>query len=268
MTNLEKRIMNKCKKFYPDVLKSKIISDNLPNFEETRMGTEIFIIKKEKRITVYDDYSMYPESTAKSWRVQIYNIEDGRFYDKSTMCGGRYPTRERAIFEVERFRGRADKLIFYVFPVGFAYNMEKIIWPEKEKYDADNPVYATKQEQIEEAEKRIYYITGRTDINAAAFKKRIKENCSLKALESFYDTQKGRTIWSYPFWNFEDFQSNTVILYVGPYKSDWHDERCEINHKAKKGYIAAYVYNVSCPILSEFGSIGYQYYYRHFYRTA
>lgn len=132
MTAIGKIIMKKGRKFYAEVLKRRNVSDKLPEFKEMRTGTEIFIIEKEKRITVYDDYSMYPESSAKNWKVQIYNIEDGRFYDRITMCGGRYPTRERAITEVERFKSRADKLIFYVFPVGFVYNMEKFLCSDKE----------------------------------------------------------------------------------------------------------------------------------------
>lgn len=127
MTDIKKRILNKGKKFYVEALERRNVSDKLPEFQKMRTGTEIFIIEKEKRITVYDDYSMYPESSAKSQKVQIYNIEDGRFYDRITMCGGKYPTRERAIMEVERFRSRAEKLIFYVFPVGFTYDMEQLI---------------------------------------------------------------------------------------------------------------------------------------------
>lgn len=268
MKELEKRIMNKGKRFYPDVLNGRSISDKLPVFEEMRTGTEIFIIQKEKRVTVYDDYSMYPESIAKSWKVQIYNIEDGRFYDRITMCGGKYPTRERAIFEVERFKSRADKLIFYVFPVGFAYNLEKFIWSDEEKYDFDNPVYATEEEQIEEAEKRIFFMTGRTDIDVADFKNRIKDSRSLKALESFYNTQKNKKACGYPFWIVDDLQSNKSILYVGANKSGWIAERCGIDYEAKRGYIAAYVYNVSCPELSEYGEIGYRYYRRSLLRIA
>lgn len=268
MTDIKKRIVNKGKKFYAEVLKRRNVSDKLPEFKKMRTGTEIFIIEREKRITVYDDYSMYPESSAKSWKVQIYNIEDGHFYDRITMCGGKYPTRERAIAEVERFKSRAETLIFYVFPVGFTYDMGKFIWSEKEEYDYDNPVYATEQEQIEEAEKRIYYITGRTDIDVADFKNRIKDSCSLKALQSFYNAQKSEPVCDYPFWIVNDFQSNKSILYVSANKSKWYAERCGIDFKSRKGYIAAYVYNSSCPELSEYGKIGYQYRYRSIMRTA
>ncbi len=269
MTAVKKRIVNKGKKVYAEVLEGRNTSDKLPEFKKMRKGTEIFIIEKEKRITVYDDYSMYPENSAKSWKVQIYNIEDGRFYDRITICGGRYSTRERAIMEVERFKCRAEKLIFYVFPVGFTYDMEKFIWPdENEKYDYDNPVYATEQEQIEEAEKRIYYITGRTDVDAADFKNRIKDSRSLKALESFYNAQKGRPISGYPFWIVDDMHSNKSILYVGANKSNWVAERCGIDCESRKGYIAAYVYNTSCPELSEYGEIGYKYRYRTMLRIA
>lgn len=268
MTNIKKRILNKGKKFYVEALERRNVSDKLPEFQKMRTGTEIFIIEKEKRITVYDDYSMYPESSAKSWKVQIYNIEDGRFYDRITMCGGKYPTRERAIMEVERFRSRAEKLIFYVFPVGFTYDMEKFIWPEEEEFDYNNPVYATEQEQIEEAEKRIYYITGRTDIDVAHFKRRIKDSSSLKALQNFYNAQKGRPVYSYPFWIVDDLQSNKSILYVGANKSNWYAERCGIDCESGKGYIAAYVYNTASPELSEYGEIGYQYRWRKMLRTA
>lgn len=269
MTDIKKRILNKGKKFYAEVLEMKTISDKLPKFQEMRTGTEIFVIERERRITVYDDYSMYPESTAKSWKVRIYNIEDGRFHDRITMCGGKYPTRERAIMEVERFKSRAEKLIFYVFPVGFTYDMEKFIWPDEDgKYDYDNSVYATEQEQIEEAEKRIYYITGRTDIDVADFKNRITDSRSREALQSFYNAQNGRPICGYPFWIVDDMHSNKSILYVGANKSNWVAERCGIDCESRKGYIAAYVYNTSCPELSEYGEIGYQYRYRTMLRIA
>ena len=268
MTDFKKRILGKGKKFYTEVLERRTVSDKLPVFQKMRTGTETFIIEKEKRITVYDDYSMYPESTAKSWKVQIYNIENGHFYDRITMSGGKYPTRERAIIEVERFKSRAEKLIFYVFPVGFTYDMEKFIWDDEEEFDYDTPVYATEQEQIEEAEKRIYYITGRTNINVSDFKKRIKDSCSMKALENFYNAQKCSPVCGYPFWIVDDLQSNKAILYVGANKATWFAERCGIDFESRRGYIAAYVYNTACPELSEYGEIEYKYRYRTMLRVA
>ncbi len=269
MTDIKKRIMNKGKEFYAQVLEEKNISDKLPEFQKMRTGTEIFIIQNYNLITVYNDYSMYPNSSAKSWKVQIYNIENGYFYDKSTMCGGKYPTRERAIMEVERFKGRAEKLIFYIFPVGFTYDRENFIWPdEDEKYDYDNPVYATEHEQIEEAEKRIYYITGRTNINVANLKKRIKDDMeSQKALESFYKTQKHKPKCAYPFWIIDDGW-NKSILYVGVNKAEWYSERGEINYESRTGYISAYVYNTVYPKLGEYGDIGYEYHNRNISRIA
>ena len=62
MTDIKKRILNKGKKFYVEALERRNVSDKLPEFQKMRTGTAIFIIEKEKRITVYDDYSMYPES--------------------------------------------------------------------------------------------------------------------------------------------------------------------------------------------------------------
>ena len=169
---------------------------------------------------------------------------------------------------VERFKSRAEKLIFYVFPVGFTYDMEKFIWDDEEEFDYDTPVYATEQEQIEEAEKRIYYITGRTNINVSDFKKRIKDSCSMKALENFYNAQKCSPVCGYPFWIVDDLQSNKAILYVGANKATWFAERCGIDFESRRGYIAAYVYNTACPELSEYGEIEYKYRYRTMLRVA
>lgn len=286
MTNIKKRINEETKKFYPEVLEGRTVSDKLPEFRKMRKGTEIFIIEKEKRITVYDDYSMYPRSSAKSWKVHVYNIEDGRFYDRITMCNGKYPTRERAIVEVERFKERAEAMIFYVYPVDFTYDVKKFIWPEEEECDCDELVYATEQEQIEEAEKRIYYLTGRTDVDAGNFKNLIKSRSSLQALVSFYNTQKGRQVCAYPFWIIDGLTMKS-ILYVGACKNDWVCERGEVYPKPKKGwnieeddyddygckpqkagYVSAYVYNTAHPKLSEFGDIGFEYRNRDIWRTA
>lgn len=257
MTNIEKRITEETKKFYPEVLEGRSVSDKLPKIEEMSRGTEIFVIEREQLVTIYDDYTMYPGSSAKSWKVHVYNIEDGRFYDRITRCNGKYPTREMAIAEVERFKERAEAMIFYVYPVDFTFDMKKFIWPEEEEYDCDKPVYATEEEQIEEAEKRIYYLTGRTNIDAGDFKHLIKNRSSLKALASFYNTQKGKRVCAYPFWVVDNLMIS--ILYVSAYKNDWEDERSDYNYKSREGSHPAYVYNTACPKLSEFGYIGVKY---------
>lgn len=270
MTGFKNRISSIGKKVNEEALSGIKLSDKLPEFRKSRKGTEIYILKGETKIRVYDDYSMYPESSGTGWRVRIYNIENGFFYDKACMKNGLYPTRERALAEVERFKNRADSLIFYILPINFSYDKEKLIWPdeEEEEFDYNNPTYATEEEQIEEAEKRVYYLTGKMNADVTDIVKKVKDADSMKALESFKRLQKEKKTEDYPFMIVGDATGGKSVLYVGADKSEWYSERCGIESESKEGYISAYVYNTCCPEYSEYGDIGYRYCYGKILRIA
>ena len=93
------------------------LSEKLPPFRKQRRGTEIFIFDNRIIVSVYDDYSTYPASRAKKWTLKVYNRRTGTIYDKICINKGTYPTRERALEEMERFRERAEELIFYLLPL-------------------------------------------------------------------------------------------------------------------------------------------------------
>lgn len=203
---------------------------------------------------------MYPESTATKWRVRIYNIETGYFYDKSTMCNGLYFTRERALAEIDRFKNRAENLIFYVLPISFSYNKEKLSEDiENEYYDYETPVYATENEQIEEAEKRIYALTGKATDDIENMINKLEDLNELNAVLKFNMSQKKTNHKNLPYYIINNMPDSITILYVGADKSYWESERRGINCKKNSGYIAAFVYNPECPVYSEYGDIWYRY---------
>jgi hypothetical protein len=252
-------------------LKKRSVSEKLPEFEKMRTGTEIYVLDGEKKIRVYNDYSMYPESTAKSWKVQIYNIKNGTFYDRAAINHGRYPTRERALAEVDRFKNRAEKLIFYVFPVNFDFDKEKFLWSEAEQkfFDYETPVYATKEEQLEEAEKRIYALTGKRGSDIENLIENNGNNLAvMNAILKFINAQQSSSHKGLPFCIINSMPTSISILYVGADKSFWESERCGINSKKKSGYVSAFVYNPSCPMYSEYGDIWYKSIGGTLYRTA
>lgn len=53
-------------------------------------------------VSVYDDYSMYPEAETSKWRVKVYSRRTGAQYEKICINKG-----TRALEEIERFRERA-----------------------------------------------------------------------------------------------------------------------------------------------------------------
>lgn len=72
-------------------------------------------------MVIYDDYSMYCDADAESGSRGIQQ-KDGRKYDRLCMCGGIYPTRKRAIAEIDRFAYRGKNLVFFVLPIDFTYD--------------------------------------------------------------------------------------------------------------------------------------------------
>ena len=93
--------------FNTEVIERLALSDNIPPFDEQRKGTQVIMTEEGKKTVIYDDYSMYCDADARKWRVEAYNRTDGRKYDRLCMCGGVYPTRKRAIAEIDRFAYRA-----------------------------------------------------------------------------------------------------------------------------------------------------------------
>lgn len=246
-----------------EAIKGTTISEDVPAFDESRKGTEVFIMRGDKRISVYDDYSIYPESKARRWKVKVYNHKNGIHYDRICMCNGFYPTRERALAEVERFKYRGDSMIFFVLPIDFSFDMKKYVWSEDEHYGANGFIPATPEEQLEEARKRLYCMTGRKPKKIDLLKK-YKNTFAEITIKAFYKTQKNKEIKAFPF-----VMLNTYIVsYVGPNKAEWWVERQGIDNKTGTlydGYISAYVYNHSHPHYNEYGDVWYKYEYGHLY---
>lgn len=61
-----------------------------------------------------------------------------------------------------------------------------------------------------------------------------------------------------------EFGELLAILYVSKYKEEWEIDREDL----KQGVALSYVYNLSCPEYSEFGSIGFSARYGGLVRTA
>ncbi|MBR1724921.1 MAG: hypothetical protein IJ723_07905, partial [Ruminococcus sp.] len=164
--------------------------------------------------------------------------------------------RERALFEVDRFRHRADDLIFYVMPVGFEYIRLKLDWDELPEYDEEMFVPATKEEQIAEACKRLCFMTGQRVAPGTDPLERLRIRCPELILMFFKDeiTQE------YNLYPFAVANPDTVI-YVSGNKADWEYERCDIGLKSKTydGIVPAWVYSGrGYNLVSEFGEIGYK----------
>ena len=138
--------------FNTEVIERLALSDNIPPFDEQRKGTQVIMTEEGKKTVIYDDYSMYCDADARKWRVEAYNRTDGRKYDRLCMCGGVYPTRKRAIAEIDRFAYRGKNLVFFVLPIDFTYDKKAMIWQGEEQYSCDDKlVLATKKELVEES---------------------------------------------------------------------------------------------------------------------
>lgn len=148
--------------FNTEVIERLALSDNIPPFDEQRKGTQVIIIEEGKKTVIYDDYSMYCDADARTWKVEAYNRTDGRKYDRLCMCRGVYPTRKRAIAEIDRFAYRGKNLVFFVLPIDFTYDKKAMIWQGEEQYSCDDKlVLATKKELVEESKKRMKFMTDR-----------------------------------------------------------------------------------------------------------
>ncbi len=206
-----------------EVIERTELSEKLPVFDKVKRGTEIFIIKNRKRISVYDDYTMYPEGDAKKWRLKLYNSRTGGCYEKISINNGIYPTREKALSEIDRFLYRGEDLVFYLTPIEFYYNKKELLWPaalrEKEKG------FATYEEQQEEAKKRLFCITNRMRTKDIDLKKDVMRSKGyydkeerLDMLEEFCESRKD----DLPYYSSPYFDD---IDYVGKDKSLWEWER-------------------------------------------
>lgn len=148
--------------FNTEVIERLALSDNIPPFDKQRNGTQVIMIEEGKKTVIYDYYSMYCDADARKWRVEAYNRTDGRKYDRLCMCGGVYPTRKRAIAEIDRFAYRGKNLVFFVLPIDFTYDKKAMIWQGEEQYSCDDKlVLATKKELVEESKKRMKFMTDR-----------------------------------------------------------------------------------------------------------
>ena len=191
-------------------------SENLPSFRKQRQGTEIFIFDNRIMVSVYDDYSSYPASRAKKWTLKVYNRNTGYNYDKICINKGTYPTRERALEEIERFRERAEELIFYLLPVGFQFSFCKLLWCE----DAEQGV-ATVEEQREEAIKRLWYLTGRKPAKDFDIMKKKLDKVERAAVNTMLEADDK----VFPYAVTDCFDHLVEVLYVGADKASWAEER-------------------------------------------
>ncbi|MGN0634072.1 MAG: hypothetical protein ACI4JW_09425 [Oscillospiraceae bacterium] len=244
----------------------KFFSENLPSFDKTKRGTEIFVMEGDKRISVYDDYSAYPDSTAQKWQVKVYDRNSGYHYDRVCMHNGIYPTRERALFEVERFRYRADKLIFYVMPNGFKYDKKKIIWGDEPITEYKDFIAADLEEQKKEADKRLYLMTGEKIDHSVYLKQRFSGDYAKELFGIFLNNKISGDFSLLPF----AIAFPDTVLYVSGNKAEWDYERDMMDCATEKydGIVPAFVYNRSDPELSEFGEIGYKCIKGRLFRTA
>lgn len=235
--------------FNTEVIERLALSDNIPPFDEQRKGTQVIMIEEGKKTVIYDDYSMYCDADARKWRVEAYNRTDGRKYDRLCMCGGVYPTRKRAIAEIDRFAYRGKNLVFFVLPIDFTYDKKAMIWQGEEQYSCDDKlVLATKKELVEESKKRMKFMTDRMGSGRINRKKLTKAEA--EALAAFDEFQKYREDKCYPY----AIIGGNAVLYVSPYKNDWKAERKCLDMKGGiDGCVSAFVYNNITPETSEKG---------------
>lgn len=244
-------------------------SEKLPNFQETAKGTEIFIIRDERKVTVYDDFSNYPDSAANRWKLKVFNSENGFRYENICRKSGIYPTREIALAEIERIGERKTPLIFYLEPTEFRYDRKKFIWQSAESAQQAT-IPATAEEMQEEAKKRLLFLTGRSlkiDIN---LRTKCDDSYKRDAFATFCRARDsiGDTMLPFAFAAPDDY--SLCILYVGGNKAEWQTERQGFNGRpdADSGYAPAFAYNYREPDNSEFGDIFYKIYRGHILRTA
>ena len=238
-------------------------SPELPAFEQTRTGTEVFVMAGDRRISVYDDYTPYPESSARSWRVRVYERATGREVRGVCMHCGLYPTRERALFEVERFRHRADHLVFFVLPVGFEYDKVGALWQDSEKFGS---APASPAELQEEARRRFRIMTGRKLLPETDLAEKVCRR-DPQLIRQFTSQDITRRLGLMPF----AIAFPDTVIYVSADKSSWGYERSLIacGYESYDGIVPAWVSNIrGANRVSEFGEIAYKCVRGVLYRVA
>ncbi len=213
------------------------LSEKLPPFRKQRRGTEIFIFDNRIIVSVYDDYSTYPASRAKKWTLKVYNRRTGTIYDKICINKGTYPTRERALEEMERIRERAEELIFYLLPVGFQFSFHKLLWREE---DAEQGL-ATVEEQREEAIKRLWYYTGRKPAKDFDIRKKKLDRIQRAAVNTMLEVDDK----VFPYAVTDHSYHLVEVLYVGADKAGWANER-------NSGRFPVFCFFVDRPELNRF----------------
>ena len=196
------------------------LSKDLPEFGKLRCGTQVFVFFNEQLLSVYDDFSVYPNSKAWKWQINVYSRTSAVRYDRICSHKGEFTDREQALAEIERFRYRGGDLIFYVIPVDFTYNRIKLFWGENEVEEG----MATYSEQAEEARKRLLAMTGRIPKGEIDIRRRkIKSD----VLEAFCNDSIAIKRRLFPF----ALVSGCAVLYVSADKSQWRSERFFICEK-------------------------------------
>ena len=228
------------------------LSKALPEFGKLRCGTQVFVFINEQRLSVYDDFSDYPDPKATRWQINVYNRTNAVRYDRICTHKGEFTDREQALAEIDRFRYRGGDLVFYLVPVDFTYNRLKYIWGENEVEEGT----ATYTEQAEEARKRLLAMMGRipkgeTDIR----RRKIKSD----VLEAFCNDSIAIKRRLFPF----ALVSGCTVLYVSADKSQWRSERFFISSKWREdgvlhdGIVPAYV-KYPWSDEGEYGDIAYK----------
>lgn len=200
-----------------EVLDRIKLSEKLSPFRKQRQGTEIFIFDNRIMVSIYDDYSTYHASWAKKWTLKVYNRRTGTNYDKICINKGTYPIRERALEEMERFRERAEELIFYLLPVGFQFSLHKLIWREE---DAEQGL-ATIEEQREEAIKRLWYLTSRKPTKDFDITKKKLDRVERAAVNTMLEADDK----VFPYAVTDHSYHLVEVFYVGVDKASWANER-------------------------------------------
>ena len=228
------------------------LSEALPEFAKTRRGTQVFVFVDERAVSVYDDYSEYPDSSAQSWRLEVYGRTSGIKIDRVCMHGGKFADREKALAEIDRFRYRGRDLVFYLLPVGFAYDKVAYIWRDV----SEESGRATYDEQLAEARRRYFAITDHIPNGEIDLRRR---NVESDALDAFCNDEIALDHELFPF----ALVSGYTVLYVSADKSQWSCERCLIGEKYRgeydryDGIVPAFVYNI-WRNAAEFGDIAYK----------
>lgn len=227
--------------------------NKLPEIEELRKGSVVYVIENCKLKAFYDDFSECAEiSSVKRWRVEIYDkITKRELSPYICMKNGLYPSLERAVYEVSRFRERGENLIFYLLPIGLAIDKKKLfkhLWGD----NVAETGIATDEEMQEEAKKRLYFIKSKPQKGEIDIYKKFKQGSeTLKAFDEAIQYLNWKIL------PYEVTENGLGVLYVTCDKEKWQAERPRMEQNGD-GIVPACIYGLKDKEVS-FENIRYKY---------